>query len=100
MGVTVDMRTLRSGQEIVDKILARDPIYRANEIVERTNAFVLAWNKHYVHRRRRAVRERELAKEEEWKTRIRALNALLSTREPPKPKQKKHRRITWIKPGQ
>ena len=99
MGVTVDMRTVRSGQEIVDKILARDPIYQAGEIIERTNAFVLAWNKHYVHRRRRAMRERQLAKEEKWKIRIKAANAPLSSRKAQEARPKKHRRITWIKNG-
>ena len=93
MRVTLDMRSVRSGDEIVEKVLARHPTYNAAEVTERTNAFVRGWNAHYVNRRKRTAWERHLVKEEEWKTRIRAVNAPLSTREPPKPNPKKRRRV-------
>ena len=101
MGVTIDMRVVRSGQEIVNKVLARNPAYHAYEVTERVDAFVCAWNKHYVRRGSSAAQEHQAEKEERWKMRIKAANMPSSSHQPIVRPPKIQRGVTWIRyPGQ
>ena len=96
MGVTLDMRTVRSGKEIVDKVMAHDPTYHAYEVTERTNAFLRAWNKHYIGRRSR----KHNATEDERRARaanegIAVHNIALRSQAAPAPRPKVRRGVTF-----